>query len=112
MFYQGFYKKAGELAKANLADVELPEQEGVKGPLSKQQVIDYLNDAINNGGYKLVEDFRLLWQYTNELTAKGNETTYPRLLRGDAFNVFATVQVEKFSAISFAVSGIIPTFAS
>jgi len=75
MFYQGFYKKAGELATANLADVELPEQEGVSGPLTKQQVIDYLNDAINNGGYKLVEDYRLLWQYTNELTAKGNETT-------------------------------------
>ena len=75
MFYEGFYKKAGELASANLADVELPEQEGVTGPLSKQKVVDYLNDAINNGGYKLVEDFRLLWQYTNELTAKGNEDT-------------------------------------
>lgn len=69
MFYEGFYKKAGELATAGLADVELPEQEGVTAPLSKQKVIDYLNDAINNGGYKLVEDFRLLWQYTNELTA-------------------------------------------
>ena len=69
MFYQGFYKKAGELATASLADVELPEQEGVTGPLTKQQVVDYLNDAINNGGYKLVEDYRLLWQYTNELTA-------------------------------------------
>ena len=69
MFYQGFYKKAGELASANLADVELPEQEGVSGALTKAQVISYLNDAINNGGYSLVEDFRLLWQYTNELTA-------------------------------------------
>ncbi len=69
MFYEGFYKKAGELATASLADVELPEQEGVTAPLSKQKVIDYLNDAINNGGYKLVEDFRLLWQYSNEITA-------------------------------------------
>lgn len=69
MFYQGFYKKAGELANATLEDVVLPEQEGVSGPLSKQQVIDYLNDAISNGGYQLVEDYRLLWQYTNELTA-------------------------------------------
>ena len=73
MFYQGFYKKAGELANASLADVELPEQEGVNGNLSKSQVISYLEDAINNGGYKLVEDFRLLWQYTNELTV----STYP-----------------------------------
>ena len=69
MFYQGFYKKAGELANANLADVELPEQEGVNGPLSKSQVVSALEDAINNGGYSLVEDFRLLWQYTNEITA-------------------------------------------
>ena len=29
----------------------------------------FLEDAINNGGYSLVEDYRLLWQYTNELTA-------------------------------------------
>ena len=69
MFYQGFYKKAGELANASLADVELPEQEGVTGSLSKAQVISYLEDAINNGGYSLVDDFRRLWQYTNELTA-------------------------------------------
>lgn len=69
MFYQGFYKKAGELATASLADVELPEQEGVSGALTKQQVIDALADAINNGGYSLVDDYRLLWQYTNELTA-------------------------------------------
>ena len=70
MFYEGFYKKAGELANASLPDVELPEQEGVTGNLSKAQVVSYLEDAINNGGYKLIEDFRLLWQYTNELTAK------------------------------------------
>ncbi|WP_254556780.1 hypothetical protein, partial [Salmonella enterica] len=54
---------------ANLADVELPEQEGVTGALSKAQVVSYLEDAINNGGYSLVEDFRLLWQYSNELSA-------------------------------------------
>ncbi|MDE6381150.1 MAG: RagB/SusD family nutrient uptake outer membrane protein [Muribaculaceae bacterium] len=69
MFYQGFYNKAGELATANLADVELPEQEGVNGPLSKQQVADYLADCVNNSGAELIPDFRLLWQYTNELTA-------------------------------------------
>ncbi len=69
MFYQGFYKKKGELATATLEDVELPEQEGVTGPLSKSQVVGYLEDAITKGGYSLVPDFRLLWQYTNELTA-------------------------------------------
>ncbi len=69
MFYEGFYKKKGELAKATLEDVELPAQEGVTGALSKAQVVNYLNDAINNGGYSLVDDFRRLWQYTNELSA-------------------------------------------
>ena len=74
MFYEGFYKKAGELATANLADVsfafEEGEQEGAGASLSKSQVVAFLEDAINNGGYSLVEDFRLLWQYTNELTIK------------------------------------------
>lgn len=68
MFYQGFYKKAGELATANLADIELPEQEGVSGSLTKQQVIDGLKDVVSNGGFKLLGDYRNLWQYTNELT--------------------------------------------
>ena len=72
MFYEGFYKKAGELASANLADVSFEgfNQEAAGNSLSKAQVVGFLEDAINNGGYKLVEDFRLLWQYTNELTIK------------------------------------------
>lgn len=69
MYYQGFYNKAGELATANLADVELPEQEGVNGPLSKAKVVEYLSDCISNSGCELIPDFRQLWQYTNELTA-------------------------------------------
>lgn len=68
MFYQGFYKKAGELKSASLADVVLPSQEGVTGNLSKSDVEKYLRDCIDNGGYSLVEDYRNLWQYTNELT--------------------------------------------
>ena len=71
MFYEGFYKKAGELATASLPDVPFDfEQEAAGSSLSKSQVVSFLEDAINNGGYKLVDDFRLLWQYTNELTAK------------------------------------------
>ncbi len=69
MFYEGFYMKAGELASANLAEVELPEQEGVSGNLTKAQVVSALEDCITNSGAKLIDDFRLLWQYTNQLTA-------------------------------------------
>ena len=75
MFYQGFYNKAGELASANLAPMELPEQEGVEGPLTKDQVISYLKDCIDNSGAQLISDFRQLWQYTNELTAPDYEYT-------------------------------------
>lgn len=69
MFYQGFYNKAGELASANLADIELPEQEGVEGPLTKAQVVSYLEDCISNSGAELISDYRQLWQYSNQLTA-------------------------------------------
>ena len=71
MFYEGFYKKAGELATASLPDVTFDfEQEAAGSSLSKAQVVAFLEDAINNGGYKLIEDFRLLWQYTNEYTVQ------------------------------------------
>lgn len=66
MFYQGFYKKAGELAKADLAPVTV-EETGFS--LTKAEVVACLEDAIEHGGYKLVSDFRLLWQYSNEYTA-------------------------------------------
>ena len=76
MFYQGFYKKAGELATASLEAVELPEQEGVTSTsLSKSDVVSALEDVINNGGYELVGDFRNLWQYTNELTVDDYDYT-------------------------------------
>lgn len=71
MYYEGFYNKAGELATASLADVELPEQEAVNGPLTKAFVVSALEDCINNSGSELIPDYRLLWQYTNELTAPG-----------------------------------------
>ena len=67
MFWAGCYKKAGELANAD-ATIELVEQEGCPGgTLSKAQVVAALQDIVTNGGYKLCEDFRSLWQYSNSL---------------------------------------------
>ena len=67
MFWAGFYKGVGDLSSGD-ATMELVEQEGCQaGSLSKQGVIDGLNDIINNGGYKLCPDFRSLWQYSNSL---------------------------------------------
>lgn len=79
LFYQGFYKKQGEMATANPEAVELPADTykgaTAKTSLSKQDVIDALNDVIQKGGYKLVGDFRDLWQYTNKLTVDDYDYT-------------------------------------
>ena len=65
MFWAGFYKKAGELVNAG-PDIDLIEQEGCSaGKLTKSDVINGLKDIVSNGGYKLCEDFRSLWQYSN-----------------------------------------------
>lgn len=71
MFYQGFYKKAGELATANLQDVELLGAiEKAPATLTKKYVEDALVKTHDSRQYKLIDDFRLLWQYSNELSAK------------------------------------------
>ena len=67
MFWAGFYKKVSELANGD-ATIELVEQEGCNGgTLSKSDVVAGLKDIVSNGGYKLCEDFRSLWQYSNSL---------------------------------------------
>lgn len=67
MFWAGFYKKVGELAKGD-ATLELVEQEGCNGgTLTKADIVNALKDIVSNGGYKLCEDFRSLWQYSNSL---------------------------------------------
>ncbi|SDG12535.1 Starch-binding associating with outer membrane [Bacteroidales bacterium KHT7] len=68
MFWAGFYKNAGELATASVPAINLVEQEGCNvASLSKDDVIANLKDVVSNGGYKLCEDFRSLWQYSNSL---------------------------------------------
>ena len=66
MFWAGFYKKVGELATGD-ATMELVEQEGCPAgtKVAKADVKAALEDIVNNGGYKLCEDFRSLWQYSN-----------------------------------------------
>lgn len=55
LFYTGFYGKA-----------DLPLVEG--GSVSKQNVIDWLKECVDDSGHKLVNDFHELWPYTNALT--------------------------------------------
>lgn len=54
LFYTGYYKKDS---------LPLPD-----GSITKEQVIEWLEDCRDNGGYSLVNDFRELWPYTNPYT--------------------------------------------
>ena len=68
MFWAGFYKKVGELASGSAPAITLVEQEGCSGgSLSQADVVNALKDVVANGGYKLCEDYRSLWQYSNSL---------------------------------------------
>ena len=67
MFWAGFYKGAGEI-KNGAPDAALVEQEGCSaGSLSKADVEKYLREVVSSGRYKLLQDFRSLWQYSNSL---------------------------------------------
>ncbi|MBQ2208358.1 MAG: RagB/SusD family nutrient uptake outer membrane protein [Prevotella sp.] len=69
LFYTGFYcngTSTADLVKTDynpLTSVDL--NDGTT--LTKQDVINYIDDCVNNSGYELVPDFRNLWAYTNKL---------------------------------------------
>jgi hypothetical protein len=72
LFYTGFYcngTTTTDLVSTNyspLTTVNLPDG----STLTKQNVIDYIDDCVNNSGYSLVPDFRNLWAYTNKKTVE------------------------------------------
>ena len=74
MFWAGFYEGKGDLSKED-ATMQLLNrtgepiaQEGLNvTSISKADVVTFLKDIVANGGYKLCEDFRSLWQYSNSL---------------------------------------------
>ncbi len=67
MFWAGFYKKVTDLSTGD-ATITLVAQEGCeKQSLSKSDVVAALKDIIGTGGYKLCQDYRSLWQYSNSL---------------------------------------------
>ena len=78
MFWAGFYKKVGELASGSAPAITLVEQDGCSGSLSQADVVNGLKDIYSSGQYKLLEDYRSLWQYSNSLvydeTQKAIET--------------------------------------
>jgi hypothetical protein len=66
MFWAGFYKKVGELASGSAPAINLVKQEGCdKETLSQAEVVAALKHVVASGAYKLLEDYRSLWQYSN-----------------------------------------------
>ena len=72
LFYTGMYCNGDDLAA--LTSTTYKPLESVKladgTELTKQQVISYIDDCVNNSGYSLVSDYRNLWAYTNRCTAR------------------------------------------
>lgn len=72
LFYTGFYgngESVSDLTSTNynpLTSVELPNGT----TLTKQMVIELIDDCVNKSGYSLVSDFRNLWAYTNRLVVE------------------------------------------
>ena len=68
MFWAGFYKKVGELASGSAPAINLVKQEGCeKESLSQADIIAGLKEIVGSGAYKLLEDYRSLWQYSNSM---------------------------------------------
>jgi hypothetical protein len=75
MFWAGFYKGVGELANGSAPSIDLLDrtgeaivQEGVnKSSVSQADVVAALKDIVSSGRYRLLKDFRSLWQYSNSL---------------------------------------------
>ena len=72
LFYTGMYCNGDDLAALTsttynpLTEVALPDGT----TLTKQDVINYIDDCVNNSGYTLVGDYRNLWAYTNRCTVE------------------------------------------
>jgi hypothetical protein len=84
LFYTGFYKKSS-----------LPIAGG--GEVTKQRVIGYVEDCINNSGHSLVSDQRNIWPYTNPYTGKDYQYVKDNGLLWEGDNCKETLFAMKFS---------------
>ena len=68
LFYTGFYsdKENKSITTLPLMDLETFEISGQT--VSKEYVVEKLEDCIKNSGYSLVPDYRCLWSYSNAAT--------------------------------------------
>ena len=87
LFYTGYYKKA-----------DLPVAGG--GTIAKNLVIQHLEDCIQNSGHNLVPEFRNLWPYSNEHTAKDYEYAKDNNLKWVGDGHMETVFAVKFGTLA------------
>ena len=70
LFYTGFFCNGETIA--NLTSSNYEPLQSVKladgSTLTKDQVVEAIDDCVNNSGYSLESDFRELWPYTNRCT--------------------------------------------
>lgn len=101
LFYTGMYGNGDDLAALTsttynpLTEVALPDGT----TLTKQEVIGYIDDCVNNSGYSLVPDYRNLWAYTNRCTVEDYDYTKGQGLKWVEDD--AAVNPESMFAIKF-----------
>lgn len=101
LFYTGMYGNGDDLAALTsttynpLTEVALPDG----STLTKQDVIGYIDDCVNNSGYSLVSDYRNLWAYTNRCTVEDYDYTKGQGLKWVEDD--AAVNPESMFAIKF-----------
>ena len=101
LFYTGMYGNGDDLAALTsttynpLTEVALPDG----STLTKQDVIGYIDDCVNNSGYSLVPDYRNLWAYTNRCTVEDYAYTQGQGLKWVEDD--AAVNPESMFAIKF-----------
>ena len=72
LFYTGMYGNGTDISALTsttyspLQSVDLNDG----STLTKQDVVAYIDDCVNNSGYELVSDYRNLWAYTNKLVVE------------------------------------------
>lgn len=100
LFYTGYYNKD-----------TLPTN---SGKVTKQQVIDWLKDCVQNSGHKLLDDYRNNFTYTNSFTSKDYPYARDNHLKwiGDGKQNTEAVFVIKYSAFNKSQRGMIFGFAN
>ena len=68
LFYTGFYSDKNGQSITTLPLMDLETNTMTTETISKQYVIEKLEDCIKNSGYSLVPDYRCLWPYSNSAT--------------------------------------------